>query len=49
MPRDYLLCMWQRREFQLLEYYGGKTRNGMLLALSGILLRGYVLGNLIPQ
>ena len=44
----YQLVLWQRRECQLFEYYGGSLRNGMWLALSGILLRGFVVGKLIP-
>ena len=44
----YLLFQWQRREFQLYEYYVGPTRNGLYVALAGLFLRGIVIGA-IPE
>lgn len=45
---SYVLLLWQRRELQLYEYYGGQARRGHLLAFGGIFLRGWVLGTLLP-
>lgn len=38
----YMLHLMQHRSFEVYEYFGGPTRNGMLVLLAGFLLRSRV-------
>ena len=40
---SYMLHIHQRRAFEVYEYYGGKVRNGAVVAFAGIFLRSMVL------
>ncbi len=45
---SYVLFNTQTREHELFEYYGGATRSGLYAILAAPVLRGWVLGSLIP-
>jgi hypothetical protein len=40
---SYRLHLWQARSFELYRYFGGETRNGMLVMFVGMFLRSRVL------
>lgn len=40
---SYRLHLWQAPSFQLHEYFGGRTRNGLLILIVGIIARPRVL------
>jgi hypothetical protein len=41
---SYALHIHQNRSFELHEYFGGVSRNGLFLVVGGFFLRGYVFG-----
>ena len=48
MGVSYWLFVLQRRTFDLYAYFGGRSRNGVLVLAAGLFLRGEVLG-LLPN